>query len=53
MKKNMKKAEALNVTRKIIAAHLEEGDPVKDSELGIRIDQTLTQDTPSYLSHPE
>ena len=51
MKKNMKKAQALNVTRKIIAAHLVEGDPAKDSELGIRIDQTLTQDATGTMAY--
>ena len=40
--KTKAKREALNVARKIIAAHLVEGDPAKDAELGIRIDQTLT-----------
>ena len=51
MKKNMKKTEALNVTRKIIAAHLVEGNPAKDSELGIRIDQTLTQDATGTMAY--
>ena len=51
MKKNMNKPEALNVTRKIIAAHLVEGDPAKDSELGIRIDQTLTQDATGTMAY--
>ena len=50
MNKNLKKTEALNVTRKIIAAHLVEGDPAKDSELGIRIDQTLTQDATGTMA---
>ena len=41
----------LNVTQKIIAAHLVEGDPAKDSELGIRIDQTLTQDATGTMAY--
>ena len=50
----MKKAPAaapLNVARKIIAAHLVEGDPAKDAELGIRIDQTLTQDATGTMAY--
>ena len=50
MKKEEKKAP-LNVTRKIIAAHLVEGDPAKDAELGIRIDQTLTQDATGTMAY--
>ena len=34
----------MNVVEKILSAHLVEGDAATDSELGIRIDQTLTQD---------
>ncbi|HEY6161874.1 MAG TPA: aconitate hydratase [Bacteroidia bacterium] len=33
-----------NITRKIIKAHLLEGEMVPGKEIGIRIDQTLTQD---------
>ncbi len=33
-----------NVTQKLIADHLLEGDMVPGTEIGIRIDQTLTQD---------
>ncbi len=33
-----------NVTQKLIASHLLEGDMVPGQEIGIRIDQTLTQD---------
>ena len=32
------------LTEKILSAHLVEGEMVKGSEIGIRIDQTLTQD---------
>jgi aconitate hydratase len=35
---------ALNVAQKLIEAHLEEGDPTPGEEIGLRIDQTLTQD---------
>ncbi len=45
------KAKPMNITRKIIAAHLVEGDPEKDAELGIRIDQTLTQDATGTMAY--
>ena len=35
------------LTEKILSAHLVEGEMVKGSEIGIRIDQTLTQDARS------
>ena len=47
--KSMKKP--MNVTEKILAAHLVEGDPAVDSELGIRIDQTLTQDATGTMAY--
>ena len=50
MKKNETKIP-LNVARKIIAAHLVEGDPAKDAELGLRIDQTLTQDATGTMAY--
>lgn len=50
MKANIKK-EPMNVARKIIAAHLVEGDSVVDTELGIRIDQTLTQDATGTMAY--
>ena len=49
--KTKAKREALNVARKIIAAHLVEGDPAKDAELGIHIDQTLTQDATGTMAY--
>ena len=42
----------MNVVEKILKAHLVEGNPEKDPELGIHIDQTLTKDaigTMAYL----
>ena len=45
----MKKAQ--NVVEKILSAHLVEGDPAKDAELGIRIDQTLTQDATGTMAY--
>ncbi len=48
----MKKNPApMNVTRKILAVHLVEGDPAVDSEIGIRIDQTLTQDATGTMAY--
>jgi aconitate hydratase len=35
---------AQNVTQKLISAHLAEGEAVPGTEIGLRIDQTLTQD---------
>ncbi|MBR3223481.1 MAG: aconitate hydratase [Kiritimatiellae bacterium] len=43
--------EAKNVAQKILAAHLVEGDPAKDAEIGIRIDQTLTQDATGTMAY--
>ncbi len=40
-----------NVVQKILAAHLVEGDPATDAELGIRIDQTLTQDATGTMAY--
>lgn len=47
MKKN------LTLTRKIIEKHLLEGEPVAGEEIGIRIDQTLTQDATGTLAYLE
>ena len=41
----------LNVVEKILASHLVEGDPATDPELGIRIDQTLTQDATGTMAY--
>ena len=41
----------MNVVEKILAAHLVEGDPATDAELGIRIDQTLTQDATGTMAY--
>ena len=43
--------KTMNVTEKILSAHLVEGDPARDSELGIRIDQTLTQDATGTMAY--
>ena len=40
----------LNVARKILAAHLVEADPAS-GEIGIRIDQTLTQDATGTMAY--
>ena len=36
---------AMNLTQKILSAHLLSGELVPGSEISIRIDQTLTQDS--------
>jgi aconitate hydratase len=41
------------VTEKILAAHLVEGEMVKGKEIGIRIDQTLTQDATGTMAYLE
>jgi aconitate hydratase len=40
---------ARNVARKLIDAHLVSGEPVPGGEIGLRIDQTLTQDATGTL----
>ncbi len=39
----------MNVTQKLIQSHLLHGDMIPDEEIGIRIDQTLTQDATGTL----
>ena len=43
--------EKQNLTRKIIAAHLESGKMTAGSEISIRIDQTLTQDSTGTMAY--
>lgn len=45
------KTKAQNVVEKILSKHLVEGDPAKDAEVGIRIDQTLTQDATGTMAY--
>ncbi|MBS4032572.1 MAG: aconitate hydratase [Clostridiales bacterium] len=40
-----------NLTRKIIAAHLKDGEMAGGAEIGIRIDQTLTQDATGTMAY--
>lgn len=40
-----------NVVQKILTKHLVEGNPATDSEIGIRIDQTLTQDATGTMAY--
>jgi aconitate hydratase len=40
-----------NIVEKIIAAHLVSGNPAPGEEIGIRIDQTLTQDATGTLAY--
>ena len=41
----------MNVSEKIISSHLKEGKMVKNSEIGIKIDQTLTQDATGTMAY--
>lgn len=41
----------LNLTQKIIQAHLVEGEMVPGREIGLRIDQTLTQDSTGTMTY--
>ena len=42
---------AENITRKIIAAHLESGEMTPGAEIALRIDQTLTQDATGTMAY--
>ena len=44
---------AYTLAQKIINAHLLEGEPVCGNEIGIRIDQTLTQDATGTMAYLE
>ena len=41
----------MNVVQKVLTPHLVEGAPATDAELGIRIDQTLTQDATGTMAY--
>ncbi len=43
----------LTLTEKILSAHLVDGELVRGSEIGIRIDQTLTQDATGTMAYLE
>ena len=43
----------LTLTEKILSTHLVEGELVRGSEIGIRIDQTLTQDATGTMAYLE
>ena len=43
----------LTLTEKIVSAHLVEGEMVKGTEIGIKIDQTLTQDATGTMAYLE
>ncbi len=45
------KRTPMNVAWKILSGHVVEGDPAKDAELGVRIDQTLTQDATGTMAY--
>ena len=41
---------AMNLTQKILSAHLLSGELIPGSEISIRIDQTLTQDSTGTMA---
>ena len=41
------------IAQKIIAAHLVDGTPAVGNEIGLRIDQTLTQDATGTMAYLE
>lgn len=43
----------MTLTEKILAAHIVDGEPVKGTEIGIKIDQTLTQDATGTMAYLE
>lgn len=43
----------LTLTEKIIRAHIVDGEPIKGTEIGLRIDQTLTQDATGTMAYLE
>lgn len=45
------KKMALNLTQKIIKSHLVKGEMITGNEIGIRIDQTLTQDSTGTMAY--
>ncbi len=51
MKTAKAKKQPRNVVEKILEAHLVEGTPGVDPELGIKIDQTLTQDATGTMAY--
>ena len=41
------------IAEKIIKAHLISGEMKKGAEIGLKIDQTLTQDATGTMAHPK
>ena len=41
----------MNVTQKILSAHLVSGEMIPGSEISIKIDQTLTQDSTGTMAY--
>ena len=41
----------MNITQKLISSHLVHGDMTPGSEIAIRIDQTLTQDSTGTMAY--
>ena len=43
----------MTIAEKIIKAHLVEGEMIKGTDVGLRIDQTLTQDATGTMAYLE
>ena len=43
----------LTLTEKILKAHIVDGELIKGTEIGLRIDQTLTQDATGTMAYLE
>ena len=41
----------LTLTEKILKAHIVDGELIKGTEIGLRIDQTLTQDATGTMAY--
>ena len=49
----MNKTKGLTLTEKIIKNHIVDGEMIKGTEIGLRIDQTLTQDATGTMAYLE
>ena len=47
------KEGSFNITQKIISRHLVSGEVITGTEIGLRIDQTLTQDATGTMAYLE
>ena len=50
-RESVRRTKSMNVTQKILSAHLISGELKPGSEIAIRIDQTLTQDSTGTMAY--